>query len=88
MNKDDRKKKRGTEKMNGKDPSKQVVFWVQFGLVQVKENVKDVDGFVFLVGEDASLNKGDREKESNRCCGINGQQETSKQVALFSLFRG
>ena len=48
--------------MNGKDPSKQVVFWIQFGLVQVKENVKDVDGFVFLVGEDASLNKGDREK--------------------------
>jgi len=67
--------------VNGKDSSKQVGFWIQFGLVQVKENFKGVDGFVFLVGGDASLNKGDRKKSiTGRCV-----KNHSKRVTVDSV---
>jgi len=44
----------------------------------VKENVKGVNGFVFLVGGDASLNKGDRKKSVTSRCAKNRSEKILK----------
>ena len=52
----------------------------------MKENVNGVDGFVFLVGGDASLNKGDRKKSFTGRC-VKNRSERIRQSMVSDLVR-